>query len=44
LAILYQQPPPQSQVVYTDDLAPVEWVTNSMILNFVLAGDMDELR
>jgi predicted membrane-bound spermidine synthase len=30
--------------VYTDDLAPVEWVTNRMILNFVFTGDMDELR
>jgi spermidine synthase len=44
LAILYRQPTPQSQVVYTDDLAPVEWVTNSMILSFVLTGDMNELR
>jgi len=31
-------------VVYTDDLAPVEWVTNSMILNFVMTGEMKELR
>jgi spermidine synthase len=44
LTILYQQPTPQRQIVYTDDLAPVEWVTNSMILSFVLTGDMNELR
>jgi predicted membrane-bound spermidine synthase len=44
LAILYQQPTSQSQVLYTDDKAPVEWVTNSMILSFVFTGHMDELR
>jgi len=44
LAIVYKQPTPQDNIVYTDDLAPVEWVTNSMILSFVFAGDMSELR
>ncbi len=44
LAIIHQQPTPESDIVYTDDLAPVEWVTNSMILNFVLKGDMNQLR
>ncbi|OGO27360.1 MAG: hypothetical protein A2W33_08130 [Chloroflexi bacterium RBG_16_52_11] len=39
-----QQPLPESQVVYTDDLAPVEWVTNSMVLNYVLFGDMEVLK
>jgi len=39
-----QQPIPESQVVYTDDLAPVEWVTNSMVLNYVLFGDMEVLK
>jgi len=43
-AIVNQQPTPESGIVYTDDLAPVEWVTNSMVLNFVLTGDMDELK
>lgn len=44
LTIVHQQPTTQSDVVYTDDLAPVEWVTNTMILNFVLKGDMNQLR
>jgi predicted membrane-bound spermidine synthase len=44
IAISYQQPTPVSQTVYTDDLAPVEWVTNTMILSYVLTGDMDDLR
>jgi len=43
-AIIYQQPAPNSTVVYTDDLAPVEWVTNSMILGYIFSGEMDELR
>jgi spermidine synthase len=53
VAIAYQQiikpceelnPSQGCEVVYTDDLAPVEWVTNSMILNFVMTGEMNELR
>jgi spermidine synthase len=44
VAISYQQLTPLSETVYTDDLAPVEWVTNTMILGYVLTGDMDELR
>ena len=42
--IAYQKPTPTSEIVYTDDLAPVEWVTNSMILDYVLGGDLNELR
>ena len=42
--IMNQQPTPASQVVYTDDLAPVEWITNSMVLNYVLFGDMEVLK
>jgi hypothetical protein len=44
LMVKNQQPMPESQVVYTDDLAPVEWVTNSMVLNYVLFGDMEVLK
>ena len=32
--------PPDSQVVYTDDWSPIEWITNGMVLNYVLTGDM----
>lgn len=28
-------------VVFRDDLAPVEWITNSMVLNYLLYGDME---
>jgi hypothetical protein len=29
--------------VYTDDWSPIEWVTNSMVLNYVLFGDLEEI-
>lgn len=42
--IQYQQPTPVSQTVYTDDWAPIEWITNSMVLNFVLFGGLEEIE
>jgi spermidine synthase len=38
------QPTPASQVVYTDDRAPIEWITNDMVLNYVLFGNMETLK
>ncbi len=38
------QPTPQSDIVYTDDWAPIELMTNSMVLKFVLFGKMEQLR
>lgn len=38
------QPDPSGGMVYTDDLAPVEWVTNSLIVNFILGGGVNELK
>ena len=38
------QPDPQGGRVYTDDLAPVEWVTNSLIINFIISGGVSELH
>ncbi len=34
----------KSDVVFTDDLAPVETLIDSLVLNFLISGDMDELR
>jgi len=34
----------QQTTVYTDDLAPIEWITNDMILNFVLHGNSEVLQ
>jgi hypothetical protein len=38
------QPVPESKVVYTDDRAPIEWITNNMVLSYVLFGDMEALK
>jgi hypothetical protein len=37
------QPTPDSQVVYTDDYAPIEWITNNMVLNYVLFGELEAI-
>lgn len=38
------QPAASGGVVFTDDLAPVEQITNSMVLNFLLSGKVDALQ
>jgi spermidine synthase len=38
------QPTPASQTVFTDDLAPIEWITNNMVLRFVFSGDLEEIQ
>jgi spermidine synthase len=38
------QSTPESTTVFTDDLAPVEWITNNMVLRFMLFGDMEVLQ
>ena len=42
--VVYLQPTPERNIVYTDDWAPIEWLTNEMVLNYVLFGDMEELQ
>jgi hypothetical protein len=37
------QPTPPKGVVYTDDWSPIEWVTNNMVLSYVLFGDMEKI-
>jgi spermidine synthase len=37
------RPTPPVDVVYTDDKAPIEWVTNNMVLNYVLFGDLEKI-
>jgi predicted membrane-bound spermidine synthase len=39
-----RQPAPPADMVFTDDLAPIEWITNSMILDFFFSGDMEQLQ
>jgi predicted membrane-bound spermidine synthase len=38
------QPTPTSEIVFTDDRAPIEQLTNSMALRFILGGDLSILR
>ncbi len=35
---------PHPSQVFTDDRAPIEWLTNSLILDFFLHGDMETLQ
>ncbi len=42
--IVNQQPVPEATIVFTDDKAPVEWVVNKMVLDFILAGDYEVLQ
>lgn len=44
IAALNLQPTPVSNTVFTDDLAPVEWITNNMVLRFVLFGDLEDIK
>ena len=43
-AVANLQPTPASDVVFTDDRAPVELLTNAIVLNFILGGDLLTLR
>ncbi len=38
------QPAPQKTIVFTDDLSPIEWMTNNLILNFILKGEMESFQ
>ncbi len=44
ITALNLQPTPESNTIFTDDLAPVEWITNNMVLRFMLFGDMEVLQ
>lgn len=44
VTVANMQPAPQGGMVFTDDLAPIEWITNNMILAFILGGGVEALR
>ncbi|HZW05189.1 MAG TPA: fused MFS/spermidine synthase [Anaerolineaceae bacterium] len=44
IALENLQNPPQPSLVFTDDYAPVEWITNSMIFDFFVTGDSQNLQ
>jgi spermidine synthase len=43
-AVLLRQEVPASQVIFTDDRSPIEWITNTMVLSYVFFSDMQEIR
>jgi hypothetical protein len=38
------QPAYKQSTIFTDDLAPIEWITNDMVLNYVLFGDVENIQ
>ncbi len=38
------QDSPQTSTIFTDDLAPVEGITNSMIMDFIFSGQVETLQ
>jgi spermidine synthase len=38
------QPPPQPSIVFTDDKAPIEWMTNNLMINFFLEEGLGTLE
>jgi len=43
-AIVNMQPGYETTQVFTDDKAPIEWLTNNLIVNFLLHGDVEALQ
>ncbi len=43
-AILNLQPAPEEGIILTDDLAPLEWITNAMIFNLFFSGNVEALH
>jgi spermidine synthase len=44
LAVANLRPPPAPDTVFTDDLAPIEWITNNMVLNFLVTENVEGLK
>lgn len=38
------QPTPVEGIIFTDDRAPIEWITNDMVLRFILGGGVEDLQ
>lgn len=41
MTLAYLAPAPERTVVFTDDLAPIEWITNDMILDYLLQAGIE---
>jgi hypothetical protein len=38
------QPAPPSDIIFTDDRAPIEWITNNLVIHFILSGQTENLE
>ncbi len=38
------QPTSEPGPIFTDDLAPIEWITNSMVVNFLISGGAESIK
>lgn len=38
------QPTPDSNIVYTDDLTSIEWLTNDLVMDFLLGGELEGMQ
>jgi spermidine synthase len=43
-AVANLQPTPASEIVFTDDLAPVEFISNSIVIDFFLRGGVSQFE
>lgn len=44
MTITSQQPDPENTRVYTDDQTPIEWMTNKIVLDYILIGGLGDLQ
>jgi spermidine synthase len=42
--LAYRQATPTGGQMLTDDHAPIEWIINTMVLNFITSGDIETLQ
>jgi spermidine synthase len=42
--LAYRQSTPTGGLVLTDERAPIEWIINSMVLNFIASGEIETLQ
>ncbi len=43
-AITNKAPDPKPAEVFTDDKAPIEWITNGVVIDFLFSGDVEMLQ
>lgn len=44
VTLSFQQPDPEVTQVYTDDRTPIEWLTNKIVLDYILVGGLGDMQ